>query len=93
MPRHVVVSREGLAPGQSPPGFVEGEDFVEVRSRGSGVRGGAGGGRGGGGWGMGVELGCGGCRGGWPGDLNMNDGSGRNYPPGLPRPDPPRPPV
>lgn len=33
MPRHVVVSRDGLAPGESPPGFVEGEDFVEVRVR------------------------------------------------------------
>ena len=31
VPRHIVVSREGLPPGVAdPPGFVETEDYVEM---------------------------------------------------------------
>lgn len=30
VPKHIVVSRDGLAPGEDPPGFVEEEDFVEL---------------------------------------------------------------
>ncbi|KDD77059.1 hypothetical protein H632_c30p4, partial [Helicosporidium sp. ATCC 50920] len=30
VPPHIVVDRDGLAPGEDPPGFVEGEDYVEV---------------------------------------------------------------
>eukprot|EP00996_Jenningsia_fusiforme_P006434 NODE_77_length_3467_cov_41.352838_g69_i0.p1 GENE.NODE_77_length_3467_cov_41.352838_g69_i0~~NODE_77_length_3467_cov_41.352838_g69_i0.p1 ORF type:complete len:1052 (+),score=181.10 NODE_77_length_3467_cov_41.352838_g69_i0:103-3258(+) len=30
VPKHIIVSRDGLAPGEDPPGFVEGEEFVEL---------------------------------------------------------------
>ncbi len=32
MLRHVVVSLDGLEPRESPPGFAEGEGYVEVRA-------------------------------------------------------------
>jgi hypothetical protein len=31
VPTHVVIDRDGLPPGADPPGFVETEDYVEVR--------------------------------------------------------------
>ncbi len=30
MPHHIAVNRDGLEPGQDPPGFVETEDYVEL---------------------------------------------------------------
>lgn len=30
VPTHVIIDRDGLAPGEDPPGFVETEDYVEV---------------------------------------------------------------
>ena len=55
VPHHVVIDRDGLAPGADPPGFVETEDYIEAGGggRGRGAGAGGGGGVGGGGWGRG----------------------------------------
>ena len=30
VPHHIAVNRDGLEPGQDPPGFIETEDYVEL---------------------------------------------------------------
>lgn len=33
VPTHIVVNRDGLPPGEDPPGFIETEDYVELDGR------------------------------------------------------------